>query len=124
MMDRMYQALKASRSRFVPVRHLSYHVREWGTPRAGEPPLVLVHGWMDVAASWQFMVDALRTPRWIVAPDWRGYGLTKSCSGPDRRPTTSGFPTTWPTWTSCSTTLAPGLDRWTWWATAWAATWP
>ena len=77
----MYQALNTSRSRFVPVRHLSYHVREWGTPVAGEPPLVLVHGWMDVAASWQFMVDALRTPRWIVAPDWRGYGLTKSGIG-------------------------------------------
>ena len=77
----MYQALNASRSRFVPVRHLSYHVREWGTPVAGEPPLVLVHGWMDVAASWQFMVDALRTPRWILAPDWRGYGLTKSGIG-------------------------------------------
>jgi pimeloyl-ACP methyl ester carboxylesterase len=77
----MYQALNASRSRFVPVRHLSYHVREWGAPVAGEPPLVLVHGWMDVGASWQFMVDALRTPRWIVAPDWRGYGLTKSGIG-------------------------------------------
>ena len=63
----MYQALNASRSRFVPVRHLSYHVREWGTPVAGEPPLVLVHGWMDVAASWQFMVDALRTPRVEIA---------------------------------------------------------
>jgi pimeloyl-ACP methyl ester carboxylesterase len=73
----MYQALNVSRSRFVPVRHLSYHVREWGTPVAGEPPLVLVHGWMDVAASWQFMVDALSRPRWIVAPDWRGYGLTR-----------------------------------------------
>ena len=72
----MYQALKDSCSRFVPVRHLSYHVREWGSPVAGEPPLVLVHGWMDVAASWQFVVDALREQRHIVAPDWRGYGDT------------------------------------------------
>jgi pimeloyl-ACP methyl ester carboxylesterase len=73
----MYQALNLSRCSFVPVRHLSYHVRQWGEPVAGEPPLVLVHGWMDVAASWQFMVDALSRPRWIVAPDWRGYGLTR-----------------------------------------------
>jgi len=72
----MYQALKASRSTFVPLRNLSYHVRQWGEPVAGTAPLVLVHGWMDVAASWQFMVDALREPRWIIAPDWRGYGLT------------------------------------------------
>ena len=74
----MYQATHLSRSSFVPVRHLSYHVRQWGAPVPGEPPLVLVHGWMDVAASWQFMVDALSRPRWIVAPDWRGYGLTRA----------------------------------------------
>jgi pimeloyl-ACP methyl ester carboxylesterase len=53
-------------------------VRTWGEPRAGEPPLVLVHGWMDVAASWQFVVDAMRADRYIVAPDWRGFGLTEA----------------------------------------------
>ena len=78
----MYQALKASRSTFVPIRHLQYHVRQWGEPRPGQVPLVLVHGWMDVAASWQFMVDALAEEHWIIAPDWRGYGLTKG-SGPE-----------------------------------------
>lgn len=40
----------------------------------------MVHGWMDVGASFQFVVDALRSlgeePRHIVAPDWRGFGLT------------------------------------------------
>ena len=78
----MYQALNESRSTFVPVRQLSYHVRQWGAADGQRPPLVLVHGWMDVSASWQFMVDALREPRWIVAPDWRGYGLTKSGQPP------------------------------------------
>ncbi|MGM9428276.1 alpha/beta fold hydrolase [Hydrogenophaga sp. MI9] len=78
----MYQALNESRSTFVPVRQLSYHVRQWGEPDGTRPPLVLVHGWMDVSASWQFMVDALSEPRWIVAPDWRGYGLTKSGQPP------------------------------------------
>ena len=73
----MYQALNIPRSTYVPVRHLSYHLLQWGEPVAGQPPLVLVHGWMDVAASWQFMVDALSRPRWIVAPDWRGYGKTR-----------------------------------------------
>ncbi len=77
MIARMYQALKPSRSEFVPIRHLQYHVRQWGQPDAAQPPLVLVHGWMDVSASWQFVVDALRTERWIIAPDWRGFGLTK-----------------------------------------------
>ena len=52
------------------------------------PPLVLVHGWMDVAASYQFMVDALSDAfaqgRTIIAPDWRGFGLTGS--GPEGSP--------------------------------------
>ena len=43
-------------------------------------PLFLVHGWMDVAASYQFMVDAFTDAfaagRTIIAPDWRGFGLT------------------------------------------------
>ncbi|WP_332750884.1 alpha/beta fold hydrolase [Hydrogenophaga sp.] len=74
----MYQAQKPSRTEFVPVRHLNYHVRQWGQPDASRPPLVLVHGWMDVSASWQFVVDAMRADRWIIAPDWRGFGLTKA----------------------------------------------
>lgn len=72
----MYQALRPSRSEFVPVRHLRYHVRTWGTPAPGRTPLVLVHGWMDVAASWQFVVDALAEERHVIAPDWRGFGLS------------------------------------------------
>lgn len=72
----MYQALRPSRSEFVPVRNLSYHVRLWGQPGDSRPPLVLVHGWMDVAASWQFVVDAMAQDRFIIAPDWRGFGLT------------------------------------------------
>lgn len=73
----MYQPKRASRSEFVPIRNLNYHVRTWGERRAGEPPLVMVHGWMDVGASYQFVVDALREDRFVVAPDWRGYGLTE-----------------------------------------------
>ena len=76
----MYQAQRPSRSEFVPIRNLQYHVRIWGEATPGVPPLVLVHGWMDVGASWQFMVDALSgafaTGRQIIAPDWRGYGQT------------------------------------------------
>jgi len=75
--SRMYQARRPSRSEFIPIRHLDYHVRVWGEPSPDRPPLVLVHGWMDVAASWQFMVDALGEDRHIIAPDWRGFGLTR-----------------------------------------------
>ena len=79
----MYKEKRTSRSEFVPIRSLSYHVRIWQghTVSTTLPPLVLVHGWMDVAASYQFMVDALTDAfaagRIIIAPDWRGFGLTR-----------------------------------------------
>jgi pimeloyl-ACP methyl ester carboxylesterase len=61
----------------LQVRGLELHLRVWGEPasaNASTPPLVLLHGWMDMGASFQFMVEALRTPRHVVAPDWRGFG--------------------------------------------------
>lgn len=50
-------------------------MRCWGDP--ADPPLVLLHGWMDVSASFQFMVDALRGRWHVMAPDWRGFGLSQ-----------------------------------------------
>jgi pimeloyl-ACP methyl ester carboxylesterase len=67
--------MKPSESLFLDLRGLRYHVRRWG--RAGAPKLFLFHGWMDVSASFQFLVDALRGDWEVYAPDWRGYGLTQ-----------------------------------------------
>ena len=72
--------MKASRSEFLNVRGLRYHVRQWGEP--GQPKLFMVHGWMDCSASFQFVVDALQAGWHVIAPDWRGFGLTES-SGTD-----------------------------------------
>jgi pimeloyl-ACP methyl ester carboxylesterase len=66
--------MKPSDSLFLDVRGLRYHVRSWG--RAGAPKILMLHGWMDVSASFQFVVDALRGDWHVLAPDWRGYGLT------------------------------------------------
>ncbi|MBI2294907.1 MAG: alpha/beta hydrolase [Betaproteobacteria bacterium] len=66
--------MKPSRSEFHQIRGLRYHVRTWGDPRA--PGLFLLHGWMDVSASFQFLVDALAGEWRVIAPDWRGFGLT------------------------------------------------
>ena len=81
MIALMYQVKRTSRSEFVPIRNLNYHVWTWGEPSPGVATLVLVHGWMDVAASYQFVVDAFSNAfmqgRHVIAPDWRGYGLTK-----------------------------------------------
>ena len=76
-----YAVRRASRSRFLDVRGLRYHVLQWGDASLASPerpPLVMVHGWMDVAASFQFVVDALPTDRLVLAPDWRGFGLSET----------------------------------------------
>jgi pimeloyl-ACP methyl ester carboxylesterase len=76
MMVQMYPIQRIARQEFVPVRNLQYAVRVWGAPHPDKTPLVLVHGWMDVAASYQFVVDALQADHYVIAPDWRGYGHT------------------------------------------------
>jgi pimeloyl-ACP methyl ester carboxylesterase len=67
--------MKSSESLYVPVRELRYHVRAWGP--ADAPCLILLHGWMDNSASWQFTVDALKQDWRVLAPDWRGNGGTQ-----------------------------------------------
>ena len=67
--------MKPSASQFIAVRGLRYHVRTWGDARARK--LLLLHGWMDVSASFQFLVDALTAEWQVLAPDWRGFGLSE-----------------------------------------------
>lgn len=71
--------MRASTSNFVEIRRLRYHVRHW---TGSGPRVFLLHGWMDVSASFQFLVDALPAHWDILAPDWRGYGLS-AWSGAD-----------------------------------------
>lgn len=78
-MSPIYEPRRRARSEFVPVRGLRYHVNVWGDPSLVTPewpPLMMVHGWMDVGASFQFVVDALEADRYVIAPDWRGFGLS------------------------------------------------
>ena len=66
-----------SRSRFIEVRRLRHHLREWGNAQADvADTLIMLHGWMDMSASFQFVVDSLGAGWRIVAPDWRGFGRT------------------------------------------------
>jgi pimeloyl-ACP methyl ester carboxylesterase len=66
--------MKQSDSHFHDIRGLRYHVRTWG--KSGAPKLFLLHGWMDVSASFQFLVDSFEREWHVIAPDWRGFGLT------------------------------------------------
>jgi pimeloyl-ACP methyl ester carboxylesterase len=68
------QARKTSVSDFITVRGTRLHVRRWG--RSDAPTLFMLHGWMDVSASFQFVVDALRGDWQVIAPDARGFGLS------------------------------------------------
>ena len=80
-----YRPRRVAQSLFLPVRGLNYHAHVWGdaslvTPE--RPPLLMMHGWMDVGASFQFVVDELAAAegfeRWVIAPDWRGFGRTET----------------------------------------------
>jgi pimeloyl-ACP methyl ester carboxylesterase len=66
--------MKPSQSDFHVIRGLRHHVRAWGDPRS--PRMFLLHGWMDVSASFQFLVDAFARDWHVIAPDWRGFGLS------------------------------------------------
>ncbi|MBE7522420.1 MAG: alpha/beta hydrolase [Burkholderiales bacterium] len=64
--------MKTARTRRVSLRGLGHRVLEWG--ESGAPKLFALHGWMDVGASFQFLVDAFARERHVIAPDLRGYG--------------------------------------------------
>ena len=79
-----YQPRRQWQSQMLPVRNMHYHLRHWEPAQINPdlPVLVLAHGWMDVAASYQFVVDAFSEAfaqgRRIVAHDWRGFGLSRT----------------------------------------------
>jgi pimeloyl-ACP methyl ester carboxylesterase len=72
--------MQPARSEFIVLRERRYHVRLWGENDA--PTIFFLHGWGDVGASFQFVVDALQGQWRIVAPDWRGFGLSQWNEGP------------------------------------------
>jgi pimeloyl-ACP methyl ester carboxylesterase len=70
-----YQAKRKSSTHFVQIRGLRTAVRVWDA--ISSPPshtIVLLHGWMDVSASFQFLVDVLPSDWRCVSFDWRGFG--------------------------------------------------
>jgi pimeloyl-ACP methyl ester carboxylesterase len=80
-----YATTRSARSRFLALRGLRYHLLEWGDASQASPqrpPLIMMHGWADIGASFQFVVDALAAvegfERHIIAPDWRGFGLSQA----------------------------------------------
>jgi pimeloyl-ACP methyl ester carboxylesterase len=68
--------MRGPRDGVLEVRGLKLHYLEWGDPDGD--PLILIHGFLDHARSWERFVAALEkqspAPRRIIAPDCRGHG--------------------------------------------------
>jgi pimeloyl-ACP methyl ester carboxylesterase len=63
----------------IEVRGLRHRLTWWGERTS--TPIVLLHGFLDCGATWQFLVDCL-PPSWtFVAPDWRGFGDSEWAPG-------------------------------------------
>lgn len=62
-------------SRFVRLRGLRFHLRTWGS--TDKPLLVLLHGWLDTAATWSDVGERLGERFHVVIPDQRGYGYSE-----------------------------------------------
>jgi pimeloyl-ACP methyl ester carboxylesterase len=82
-MPAAYVPQRTAASITLAVRGLDYRLHTWGDASRATPErplLLMLHGWMDVGASFQFVVDALAehegAGRFIAAPDWRGFGGT------------------------------------------------
>src|ERR1700722_1899258 len=56
----------------IQVRGLRHRLTWWGERTSN--PIVLLHGYLDCGATWQFLVDHLPSSWTMVAPDWRGFG--------------------------------------------------
>lgn len=67
-----YQAQVPERCETLVLRGVPHRVLRWGPP--SDDPIVLLHGFLDCAESFQFLVDALPRDWSFVAPDWRGFG--------------------------------------------------
>ena len=63
----------ARTSKWLNINHLNHHLNVWDG--GGTTTVLMLHGFLDLGASWSFTVDALPKNDWhVVAPDWRGHG--------------------------------------------------
>ena len=80
----IYQPRRPPRHETLNVRGLNHRLTWWGQSKAS--PIVLLHGFMDVSETWQFVIDHLPDDWNFLAFDWRGFG------GTDRNPGSYWFP--------------------------------
>lgn len=74
-----YEPLRPPRYEELTVRGLRHRLTWWGDRT--RTPVVLLHGFQDCGATWQFLVDCLPASWSLAAPDWRGFGHTEWAPG-------------------------------------------
>ena len=74
-----YRPARAGRHETVAIRGLSHHVVRWGPE--SEDPVLLLHGFADAAATFQFVADETDPALPLLAVDWRGFGRSARSPG-------------------------------------------
>lgn len=74
-----YRPLRPARHGTIPIRGLEHHFIRWGPD--SEDPVLLLHGFADCAASFQFVADAIDPQLPLLAIDWRGFGASARSPG-------------------------------------------
>jgi pimeloyl-ACP methyl ester carboxylesterase len=73
-----YVAQRKARHERLMARGVELGITLWGPPPSPDRELlVLLHGFLDVSDTFQFLVDAFAQDWSIVAPDWRGFGRSE-----------------------------------------------
>ena len=74
-----YQPQRPGRHGTIPIRGLDHHVISWGPD--SDDPVLLLHGFADCAATFQFVADEIDPGLPLLAIDWRGFGGSARCRG-------------------------------------------
>ena len=74
-----YQPKNPGRHETQEFRGLRHHLLRWGPD--SDDPVLLLHGYADCAASFQFIADEIAPTLPLVALDWRGFGHSERAPG-------------------------------------------
>jgi pimeloyl-ACP methyl ester carboxylesterase len=74
-----YLPRRPGRHGTTPIRGLEHHFIRWGPD--SEDPVLLLHGFADCAASFQFVADSIDPDLPLLAIDWRGFGASARSPG-------------------------------------------
>ncbi len=75
-----YLPMSNMKTQKVKINGLQHQFYFWGSPK--KPKLFLFHGWLDTAASFDFLCPYLEKKFYCIAPDIRGFGKSEHTPNP------------------------------------------